>query len=390
MVNGRSSWNLAKMEATRPENIRRIIVRGTNWVGDAMMTLPALRELRRLFPDSHITLATRPGTKGLFIGAEFVDEFQIHDGRGLRSFLEQVRTWRTGRFDLAILFTNSFASALVAALARIPVRIGYAADGRARILTHPIELPEWRSTRHEIFYYLRIIAELEWLFTQQQTFLDRQPDASLEVSAARKDDARDVLRRQGVTEDRPIIALCPGSINSRAKRWPAESYAVLADRCVDTLDAQVLLIGSKEELEVSRRVAARMHNKPIMLTGQTEIAEVVAVLSIADLLITNDTGPAHIAAALGRPTLVIFGPTNPLTTRPFSPVGEIIRHPPECAPCMLRDCPIDHRCMTAITPDEVFGRAQEIVSSKLPFSGCESSKSAEQKSDNLKFVGQVK
>ena len=349
------------MTELNSSNIRRIIVRGTNWVGDAMMTLPALRELRRLFPDAHITLATRPGAKGLFIDADFLDELQIHDRHGLRSFFQQVRDWRKGQYDLAILLTNSFASALVAALAGIPLRTGYAADGRARLLTHPIELPEWRSTKHEIFYYLKIIAGLEWLFKQQQTFLDVEPDASLEVSEARQDEARYLLKRQGVVADRPVIALCPGSINSRAKRWPAENYAVLADRCVDTLNAQVLLVGSKEELEVSRQVADRMHNKPIVLTGQTDIAEAVAVLSVADLLITNDTGPAHIAAALGRPTLVIFGPTNPLTTRPFSPLAEIIRHPPDCAPCMLRDCPIDHRCMTAITPDEVFSLARTML-----------------------------
>ncbi|MBA2705599.1 MAG: lipopolysaccharide heptosyltransferase II [Blastocatellia bacterium] len=378
------------MNSTDPKQIRRIIVRGTNWVGDAMMTLPALRELRRLFPEAHITLATRSWAKGLFIGAEFIDEMQIQDGRGLRSFFQQVRAWRKGQFDLAVLLTNSFASALVAAVARIPVRIGYAADGRASLLTHPIDLPEWRSTKHEVFYYLKIIAGLEWIFTGQQTFLDVQPDASLEVSDVRKNDARYLLGRQGIAEDRPVIALCPGSINSRAKRWPAESYAVLADRCIDTLRAQILLVGSKEELEVSRQVADRMHNKPIVLTGQTDIAEVVAVLSIADLLITNDTGPAHIAAALGRPTLVIFGPTNPLTTRPFSPFAEIIRHPPDCAPCMLRDCPIDHRCMTAITPDDVFARAREMMSGKLQFAACDSSSSSAPKSDKLKFVGQVK
>jgi heptosyltransferase-2 len=349
------------MNELQVTSVKRIIVRGTNWVGDAMMSLPALRELRRLFPDAHITLATRSWAKGLFIGAEFVDELQIHDGRGIGSFFHQVRAWRQGQFDLAILLSNSFASALVAALAKIPVRVGYASDGRARLLTHAIELPEWRSSRHEIFYYLRIVAELEWLFTQQQTFLEVQPDASLEVSDVRKDEARYLLQRQGVLGERPIIALCPGSINSRAKRWPVESYAVLADRCVDSLDAQVLLIGSKEELEVSRQVVERMHNKPILLTGQTDLAEAVAVLSVADLLITNDTGPAHVAAALGRPTLVIFGPTNPLTTRPFSPFAEIIRHPPDCAPCMLRDCPIDHRCMTAITPDEVFAHARGML-----------------------------
>lgn len=377
------------MDATKRENIKRIIVRGTNWVGDAMMTLPALRELRRLFPEAHITLATRSWAKGLFNDAEFVDELQIHDGRGLGSFFQQVRAWRKGQFDLAVLLTNSFESALVAALARIPVRIGYAADGRARLLTHPIDLPEWRSTKHEIFYYLKIIARIEWIFTRQQTFLDVQPDASLEISDVRKDEARYLLRRQGVVEERPVIALCPGSINSRAKRWPAESYAVLADRCVDTLKAQILLVGSKEELEVSKQVADRMHNKPIVLTGQTDIAEVVAVLSIADLLITNDTGPAHISAALGRPTLVIFGPTNPLTTRPFSPVAEIIRHPPDCAPCMLRDCPIDHRCMTAITPDDVFAHARILLSNKIQPDGCEHSQPLVAGNDKLKFIGQV-
>jgi heptosyltransferase-2 len=104
-----------------------------------------------------------------------------------------------------------------------------------------------------------------------------------------------------------------------------------------------------------------------MLTGQTGLDELVAVLSISDLLVTNDTGPAHIASALGRPTLVIFGPTNPLTTRPFSETGEIVREPPDCAPCMLRDCPIDHRCMTAISPDQVFKRAQAMLTSKLQF-----------------------
>jgi heptosyltransferase-2 len=378
------------MNSTDPKQIERIVVRGTNWVGDAMMTLPALRELRRLFPEAHITLATRSWAKGLFNGAEFIDELQIHDGRGLRSFFQQVRSWRLGQFDLAVLLTNSIESALVAALARIPVRVGYDAQGRAYLLTHPIALPEWRSSKHEVFYYLRIIAGIEWIFTRQQTFLDVQPDASLEVSEARKEEARYLLRRQGVTEERPVIALCPGSINSRAKRWPAENYAVLADRCVDTLKAQILLLGSKDELEVSQRVADRMHNKPIVLTGQTDIAEAVAVLSIADLLVTNDTGPAHIAAALGRPTLVIFGPTNPLTTRPFSPFAEIIRHPPDCAPCMLRDCPIDHRCMTAITPDEVFSHAQALLGNKNKPEGCEHSQAFVSENDAQKFIGQVK
>jgi len=344
-------------------NPKNIVVRGTNWVGDAVMTIPALREIRRLFPEAHITLATRSWAKGLFAGAEFIDELLVHESSGLRSVVQQLREWRKRNFDLAVLLPNSLETALVASLARVPLRIGYATDGRQALLTHPLALPEWRNTKHEVFYYLKIVAELEWLIKHEQTFLDIEPDGSLEISSGRKVAARDFLRAHeaGVGDGQALIALCPGSINSRAKRWPTERYAALADRLIDELLARVILIGSPAEAEVSFEVARQMRKQAVVLTGKTDLAELVAVLSQVDLLITNDTGPAHIASALGRPTLVIFGPTNPLTTRPFSPLGEIMREPPDCAPCMLRDCPIDHRCMTAITPAAVFERARTML-----------------------------
>jgi len=345
-------------------NPKNIVVRGTNWVGDAMMTVPALREIRRLFPEAHITLATRPWAKGLFSGAEFIDELQVHEGSGLRSVVQQVREWRKQSFDLAILFPNSLETALVASLARVPLRIGYATDGRQALLTHALELPEWRSVKHEVFYYLQIVAELEWLIKHEQTFFNRQPDGSLNISSGRQAAARDFLRSHGggsSNDGRVLIALCPGSINSRAKRWPAERYAELGDRLIEELQAEVILIGSAAEVDVSHAVSRQMRKQPVVLTGQTDLAQLVAILSQVDLLVTNDTGPAHIASALGRPTLVIFGPTNPLTTRPFSPYGQVLRQPPDCAPCMLRDCPIDHRCMTAITPADVFERARLVL-----------------------------
>jgi heptosyltransferase-2 len=376
--------------------INRIVVRGTNWVGDAVMTVPALRQLRRLFPEAEITLATRSWAEGIFADADFLDRLMVHEGSGLRSVIHQVREWRRRRFDLAVLFPNSLETALVASLAGVSTRVGYATDGRQRLLTHPLQLPESRSTEHEVFYYLNIIARLEWLINGKQSFLDTQPDASIEVSEPRKNAARDLLRRYGLKEGARLIALCPGSINSRAKRWPAQRYAVLADRFIDECGANVLLIGSSGEKEVSLEVSGRMRNQPVMLTGETDLKELVAVLSLVDLLVTNDTGPAHIAAALGRPTLVIFGPTNFLTTRPFSPFAEIVRQPPDCAPCMLRDCPIDHRCMTAIDPDEVFNRAsvmmkRQTMSAKLNLAECLHSENAAEVNDKLnKLVGQVK
>jgi heptosyltransferase-2 len=378
---------LTDVPETNPTTIDRIVVRGTNWVGDAVMTIPALRQLRGLFPKAHITLATRAWAEGLFADADFIDELQVHQGSGLRSVVQQVRQWRKANFDLAILFPNSLETALVASLARVPLRIGYATDGRQRLLTHPLALPEWRESKHEVFYYLQIVAELEWRLKHEQSFLNTQPDGSLEVSETRKGAAREFLKARGVDNDSTLVALCPGSINSRAKRWPTERYAALADRLVDSLGAKILLVGSNAEMEVSLDVRKQMRNQPLVLTGETDLAQLVAVLSQVDLLVTNDTGPAHIASALGRPTLVIFGPTNPLTTRPFSPFGEIVREPPDCAPCMLRDCPIDHRCMTAISPDQIFERARALLSDK-PAHACESTALSEA-INKLRFAGQL-
>ena len=348
------------MGQIRDQIIKRVVVRGTNWVGDSVMTVPALRALRRVLPEAEITLAIRPGTQGLFADAEFMDNILVYDRRGLLSVMPQVRKWRQGAFDLAILFQNAFEAALIPFLAGVPLRLGYATEARQPMLTHPVSLPDWRTSRHEVFYYLYLITALEQLLFGTSSICEQEPDAGLELSESRKEEATRLLNSHGVTSESKLVAICPGSINSRAKRWPAEAYAALADLLIED-HSQVLLIGSKEEMDVSQQVMMRMRHQAIVLTGQTSLDQITAVLGLVDLVVTNDTGPAHVAAALGRPTLVIFGPTNPLTTRPFSLQAEILRHPPECAPCMLRDCPIDHRCMTAITVEEVFQRSRLLL-----------------------------
>ena len=334
------------------------------------MTIPSLRALRRLLPNARITLATRSLARGVFADANFIDELMVHDRES--GVLAQATDWRARNFDLAILFPNSFAVALISRMAGIPMRIGYRTERRGFLLSHPLALPAWRSERHESFYYLNIISELERALLSKSAIMEEPPAADLVIGEERRADALAFLRAQGVRPARPLIALCPGSINSRAKRWSAESYAALADRLKGELNAEVILIGSAGELPVSLEVCERMKQPALILTGKTDLTLAVAILEQVDLLVTNDTGPAHIAAALGRPTLVIFGPTNPLTTRPLSDVAEILRIPPDCAPCMLRDCPIDHRCMTAITPNMVFERAVKMLgiaprSDKLKF-----------------------
>jgi heptosyltransferase-2 len=328
------------------------------------MTVPALRELRRVLPDAHITLVSRPGTADVFIDADFIDEVLVYDRTGMGSAWTQMREWRRRRFDLALLFQNAFEAAAIAFLARVPRRIGYDADRRGKLLTQAIPSPAWKDERHEIFYYLNLVAELEQLLCGTSVVESpgfNEPQFVLAVSADRQHRAKEFLREQGLRADAPLVLLCPGSINSRAKRWPAERYAAVADHFAEA-GASVALIGSPAEMEVSNEVSRRAGNTPVVLTGKTSVADATAIISVADILITNDTGPAHIGSAVGTPTLVIFGPTNPLTTRPFAPNAEIIRQKPDCAPCMLRDCPIDHRCMTAISPEEVFARAGAMMS----------------------------
>jgi heptosyltransferase-2 len=340
-----------------PGQIKKVVVRGTNWVGDAVMTIPALRELRRILPAAHITLFTPGWAQGIFAGADFIDDiltFEKENG----GVWKQGKTLRDENFDLAILFTNSFSSAAAAKLGSAKFRIGYKNEGRGFLLTHPLEIPPWRDERHEIFYYLNIVAELESLLNGETQVWNNEPRFELTVSEARKNEARNILIEAGCDPAKKTVAFCPGSTNSRAKRWHAESYAILGDKLAEEAGTNIVLIGAPEEIEVSQAVSQLAKYKPVMLTGKTSLLQATAVLSVCDLLVSNDTGPAHISAALGRPTLVIFGPTNPKTTRPYPPNAEIILREVECSPCMLRDCPIDHRCMTRIPVDEVFAICQ--------------------------------
>ena len=341
--------------------VNKILVRGTNWIGDAAMQIPALREVRRLFPSARITLHTRGWAQGIFEDTDFIDEIlAIEPGESkIRDILGQAKILKEIDFDLAVLFPNSFESALVAKLGKIPERFGYAKEGRSVFLTNAIEIPEWKNNRHEVFYYLNLVAEIEKIYYGTQTVLNNEPRFDLHVSEERRVDGQKLLRRNAVDSTKKIVALGVGSTNSRAKRWQTESYARLNDRLQNELNVNVVLVGAKDELDVSNKVFEKSKSKPTILTGKTDLAEAVAILSEIDLLVSNDMGLAHIASAVGTKTLVIFGPTNPKTTQPWN--SEIVYKAVECAPCMLRDCPIDHRCMMGISADEVFEKVVQML-----------------------------
>lgn len=337
----------------------KILVRGTNWIGDAVMTVPALRELRRIFPDASIALHTRSWADGLFRDADFIDELVTFekDRWKIREIYKNTEFLKADGYDLAVLMPNSFESALTSFLSGIPRRIGYNKDVRGLLLTDPVAVPEWKSRRHEVYYYLNLVAEVEKRVLGRETVGGLDPDPILAISEDRQIAAKAFLAKQGVDLSKKTVALGAGSTNSRAKQWPADRFAALADRLSEEGDVNVVLIGSEGDGDVAAAVVAGTKGKPLDITGKTDIGEAAALLSVVDLLISNDMGLAHVAPAVGTETIAIFGPTNPETTRPFSFKSEVIRHQVECSPCMLRDCPIDHRCMTRISVDEVMAAA---------------------------------
>lgn len=338
----------------------KILIRGTNWIGDAVMSIPAMRELRRVFPDARITLHTREWAEGLFADVDFLDEiisFRPAKWR-VRDVVSNSEFLADESFDIAVLFPNSFESAATTWLSRIPLRIGFNRDLRGLLLTDPIAVPEWKSRRHEVFYYLHLVAEAEKRYVGRETVGAYPPDISLNVSQERRDAAIEMLAARGHVRGKKIVALGAGSTNSEAKRWPASRFIETASRLTVIYDTDIVLLGSDGEKQLSQEIAAGITGPVIDLTGSTDIAEAAAVLSVADLMISNDMGLAHVAPAVGTPTLTIFGPTDPDTTRPFSATAEVIREPVDCSPCMLRECPIDHRCMLRIDPDRVVDAAR--------------------------------
>ncbi|MEZ5345152.1 MAG: lipopolysaccharide heptosyltransferase II [Pyrinomonadaceae bacterium] len=340
----------------------KIVVRGTNWIGDAVMSIPAMRRLRLIFPDAHISLHTRSWAEGIFQDADFLDDIlSFEDGNNsLLTVTEQARIWREKKFDLSILFTNSFQTALLSKLGRAKRRFGYRNEGRSFLLTDPVEKPEWKNERHEVFYYLNLVDEIESGYFGRKSFTDRKPVIELGVSEDRRLKAKEILKNAGADPTKTTIALGVGSTNSLAKRWGTQNYSKLNDLLSSETGANVVLIGSREEIDVSKAVSDLSVNKPIVLTGKTSLADITAVLAEIDMLVSNDMGLAHISAAVGTKTLTIFGPTNPETTRPWN--SEIVRRGDvECAPCMLRTCPIDHRCMTWITPQSVFEKIGHLL-----------------------------
>lgn len=345
----------------RKDLVKRIVVRAPNWIGDAVMCTPALLALRDVFPFSEITLLARPPVADLLTGHPSVDRILVyeHQGRhaGVLGKIALIRTLQRNGFDFAVLLQNAFEAALWMYLAGVPERYGYSTDGRGFLLSRSIPKPPHTHDLHQVWYYQALIQAL-----------DRDvPSYAPTLVVSEHEEARvsEKLTRFSIKDSDVLIGVNPGSMYGGAKRWLPERFAETADRLVEELGSRpstngkvyCVIVGAPGEEGLGRSIAERMRTKPVVLSGQTSLRELMALIKRCRLFLTNDTGPMHIASAFGVPLVAVFGPTDPRTTAPFGEGHTLVRHPVNCSPCLLRECPIDHRCMTKISVEEVYHAA---------------------------------
>lgn len=338
----------------------KILVRATNWIGDAVMSLPALRAIHTRFPDAGITVLARPWVGALYEGERIIDRVVPLEGApGMRAFSmkwKAAAALRRERFDLAVLFPNSFESAAVVFAAGAGRRVGYARDCRSFLLTDAIAVPKpGEIPKHERFYYLEML--------RRAGLIDRLPDVP-DIRLDGAGDARcrgeDLFASKGIRL--PVIGVSPGAAYGGAKRWLPQRFAEAARSLAEHAGGSVAVFGSAAERAMCEEVAQAAGGRNF--AGATTLREFIDMTAACHVYLTNDSGAMHIASALGVPSVTVFGPTDETATGPSGPLARLVREPVHCAPCKLRECPIDHRCMTRVTADRVVAEALSLLSAR--------------------------
>ncbi len=345
-------------------DFQRILIRATNWVGDAVMCVPALEAIRARFPNAHITVLARPWVAGLY-GPELADEvIPYNAGRGWKDMAMKWRLasqLRAGKFDCAILLQNAFEAAAIVWLARIPIRIGYNRDGRGWLLTGAIQVPKKDEIhRHERFYYLELLRRAGIIDTIPPVNFIRLISSPRHFQAGFRR-----LSQLGFLGD--VVGVSPGAAFGGAKRWLPERFAEASLELARKLDAGVAVFGSADERELCAQVASLLEAEGCEvrnLAGETSLAEFIDMAAACRVFLTNDSGAMHISSALGVPTVAVFGATDDVGTGPTGPLARVVREHVDCSPCLLRECPIDHRCMTRVSADRVTAVAMELIKLK--------------------------
>jgi heptosyltransferase-2 len=325
----------------------RLVILAPNWLGDAVMALPAIADVRRALPETTVAVAARASIAPLFQLAG-VHEIAVIPDR-----------WRTagdllrdGRFGVAILLPNSLGAAIAAKRARIPERWGYGADLRGPLLTRAIARPHGV---HQVAYYQRLVQALG--------FPNTSSEPRITIPATSRDTAASLLNECGRNATKALAAIAPGAAFGGAKRWPAESFAALVDGLSDD-GVQSVMVGATADRAAAESVlnavspSTRASLPPVDLVGRTSLAVLAAVLAECRALVTNDSGAMHVAAAAGIPVTAVFGPTNEHETRPLGAMHTVVASDAWCRPCMLRECPLDHQCMRSVDVPTVLSAAR--------------------------------
>jgi len=343
-----------RVKSLSAEEPQRILIRATNWLGDAVMSLPALRAVHERFPSAQITLLAIPWVADLYKREPFAHRvWLLRIRRGLHDLGAKwtlSRDLAREKFDWAILLPNSFESASLAFLSRIPIRLGYDRDARGRMLTHPVPVPqEGVIPRHQSFYYLELLRRAGLIDS-----LPSEMTIRLEGLPAARAAGLAMLEKFGARQ--PVIGVSPGAAYGGAKRWLPERFAEAAARLYASLGGTVVVFGAPQEVAICHSVSAMLREKGVQVidvAGRTRLAEFVDMASACRVFLTNDSGSMHIASAVGVPTVAVFGATDDAATGPTGPLAAVVREPVECSPCLLRECPIDHRCMTRVSAEHV-------------------------------------
>jgi heptosyltransferase-2 len=353
---------------------QRILVVQPSWVGDAVMATPALRAIRNLYPQAHVSYLMRRYVKPIYTGMPWADRLityrtgktKAKAGKG--EFFDLAARLRAGRFDTAVLLPNSFKSALVCKMAGIKRIVGYERDGRGFLLSDKL-LPQKDRGKFVPFpmvkYYLGIAHYLG--------SGDRDIAMKLFVTGSDRREAEEVFARAGLDPhlerpaahgSRPLVLINPGANYGAAKCWPADYFAQLSDRLIDEIGATILLSGAPKERAILEAIKGNMKHAAaavdLSACGVT-LGSLKEITRRCDLMVTNDTGPRHIAAAFDVPVVTIFGPTHPEWTEIYFPKERKVSVPVFCGPCQKKTCPLDHRCMIRVSPGMVFQRAVELL-----------------------------
>lgn len=328
----------SSMQPARPELPvpSRILIRSSNWLGDAVMTVPAVRAIKRSIAGVKVSVLTRSKLADFWKIVPEVDE--VIEIAPRDTVFAVARKIRSG-FDMAVLLPNSVRSAIEVFLARIPRRVGYRGKSRSWLLNEI--LPGKMKPGPPEHQYHNYLALAEFA------------GAKIDKAACNEETALGTNHPESKEQGKLKIGLCPGAEYGPAKRWLPERFAEVVNSVSKRRECEWLFFGTSRDQAVGGQIVEHIEGDVTNLIGKTTLAELITALSECRLLLTNDTGTMHLAAFLGVPTVSIFGSTEPTLTGPLGTGHRILRHHVECSPCFLRECPLDFRCMRGIETDEV-------------------------------------